>query len=178
MSTRPRARSIAGTATCVLAALLVSCTEEASGDDPMTPSQFAGPAQACVPLSVIACPCPRGGMGSQSCLATGAGYGACTGCPAPTASPAPDATPLAGGAAPLTPDASTGMQVPVGSDAGVASGDAAAASGPDAATFTDLGLAPMGTAIGVSCGVGLPVLCSLEGEKCGARSLRTAATAP
>ena len=45
-----------------------------------TPAATTGGTSACVPGTQIACACPGGGQGAQSCQADGLGFGTCGGC--------------------------------------------------------------------------------------------------
>ncbi|MGD8862376.1 MAG: hypothetical protein PVI30_20360 [Myxococcales bacterium] len=126
----------------------------------------------CAPGTMASCACLGGGTGIQSCLPGGQGYGTCTGCPP---GPAAGDSSAAGRAAPAAElDAGAGDATVMTMDAGSAAddGDTPADAGADGAVER-LGIAPRGTAPGISCGVGLPVLCELQTQKCCARSLRT-----
>lgn len=141
--------------TLAAAWLAAACT--GSGDEGSAGAGTGGvagamaPTTPCTPNAVVTCPCVGGGMGTQACNADGKSYASCMGCPA------------AGGgmAAPLpTPDAGL-----------VATPDAAvdAASDPGTSDGAIGGVAE----VGISCGVGLPVLCEVGGELCCVRSLAT-----
>lgn len=114
-------------------------------------------ALSCMPNTSRPCPCTYGGMGTQLCLATGAGYGPCDGCPPP---PQTDATTGTGGLS----DASQSPSPEAGGPGNTST------SGSDAGAMEPTQL-PSGE--GTSCGVGLPTLCALDSEKCCVRSLMT-----
>lgn len=108
----------------------------------------------CAPNAVVMCPCVGGGMGTQTCNADGKSYAPCMGCPPAGA---------AGTAAPMMPAPDAGA---------MATPDAAAdaASNPGTGDGAVVG----GVAeVGISCGVGLPVLCEVGSELCCVRSLAT-----
>lgn len=151
----------------VAAGSLAGCADEdPGGSGPMLVNTTVAPL-GCTPATTRECPCLHGGVGSQTCMPSGDAYGPCESCPPPP----PAQTPGTAGAGAMDDGADGG---------GLAMPDAGAL---DAATMGDAGgepdagdaggpeLDPIG--LGTSCGVGLPVLCDLESEKCCARSLRT-----
>lgn len=108
----------------------------------------------CTPNAVVVCPCVGGGMGTQTCNADGMSYAACMGCPpAGAGGTAAPMMPTPDGGALTTPDAT----VDAASNPGT--GDGAVVGGV--------------AEVGVSCGVGLPVLCEAGKELCCVRSLAT-----
>ena len=152
----------------------------------------------CMVGTQVSCPCIGGALGSQTCLPGGNAYGPCMGCPAPAspaaappmmnvAAAAPSGGAMAGSAPSSTADPSgplvvdpaamsmAAMSMNDGSDEGTAGSliDGAAADGGDTLQTEVLGVAPAGSEPGTSCGVGLPVLCDLQSEKCCIRSLAT-----
>lgn len=133
----------------------------------------------CEPGKVDACPCVGGGSGVQRCDDLGQSYGTCMGCPPPPGAGAPS---LEDEMVALTPPASarqtetegtagTPEAMPV--DAAEGLGAVADESMGEVLQTEALGVAPAGAAPGVSCGVGLPLLCAPDAEKCCIRSLRT-----
>ncbi|MDD9935656.1 MAG: hypothetical protein OXT09_18740 [Myxococcales bacterium] len=147
----------------VLALWLTACgDEQAGGDMPRLANTTVAPL-GCEPTEVRQCPCLHGGTGMQSCLQTGDAYGPCSPCPVAPTPPMDDGT----------SDAMDAMDDPGGLDAADA-GMADAGMG-DAGSGDDPGEGPTLDPIlpGTSCGVGLPVTCELDVEKCCTRSLRT-----
>ena len=143
----------------------------------------------CEPEEVIECPCPGGGRGRQRCDDSGMNYGVCRGCSAvvpsvassetvSNAGPASGSEPtgdpgLASSAAAVMGEGVAGAINPMASIE-VAGIEADADDGmADVLQTEALGLAPAGASPGVSCGVGLPLLCASSEEKCCIRSLRT-----
>jgi hypothetical protein len=172
---------------CCAALLASACGDDGGGSgDAATTTQPL----RCTMGEVRACPCIGQGMGTQTCNATGNGFGTCTGCPAPSAPPRAGSSPTGGGSgtsaavtagragsmgsAGVTASAGAGAGAGGGGNAGAGTAGASGASGMGGAGGSDSSASPAtGTAPGVSCGVGLPALCSLESEKCCVRSLQT-----
>lgn len=120
---------------------------------------------SCEPGSVRACPCVDGEVGQQSCLEDGLSYDECTACQV-------DSNAVGG-----TVEPATGGGVSSGLQNGATGGAETSPVTEDGETLT-LGVAPEGAAAGVSCGVGLPVLCELRVERCCIRSLTTDSCIP
>lgn len=171
----------------------------------MTSARVAG---TCKPGEVHMCPCPAGGQGTQTCDPTGMGFGACAGCTARGGSngsatiPGPGAPVSSaagrgiggGGAAATTAgigaSGSGGAAAQGGSSGGGGSssagtggrsgsgGSGGRAGSSSAGTSNGGRPAPLPAVKGVTCGIGLPVQCKPDTEKCCKRSLATDVCAP
>lgn len=163
----------------------------AAAESASAPGDGANAATRCPPMETRACPCAGGGTGTQICDASGTRYGACSACPQPltmlagsggasgmTASAGGRSAPVAGapaagmGGRPATtpPSMSAGSGGSAGSAgrAGAPAGSGGAAGGGE-----DGRPDPLPAARGVTCGIGLPVQCDPESEKCCKRNLTT-----
>lgn len=119
---------------------------------------------SCPPNESRPCPCEGGIWGTQVCAGSGREYGSCLDCTEPnpstsTSDPPSDRALTRGG----TP--SEGDSEPAGDDA--TAGDATPEEAGAAVA------ADMDSALGTSCGVGLPTVCELGASKCCVRSLET-----
>jgi hypothetical protein len=157
--------SILSVITLAVSAAACSSSGDDKGADDMVGAQQSS--LTCAAGEMRACPCLGQGMGMQSCTPSG-GYGPCMNCPA-----APPSMAATGGtSAPPTMVVKDAGKPPVMvQDAGAKPKDA----GSSDAAAEDGGMVslPAGAEPGVSCGVGLPTLCALDGEKCCVRSLQT-----
>ena len=164
--------------------MVTSCSAETPSARGHDGNAAAALSPMCMPNAMQSCPCPGvvGVSGSQLCAADGKSFGACQGCPAPSA-----ATGGAGASA-GTGGAGGAVGAPGAGGAGGAAGSAGAAGASGeggvggasgaggaagAAGFPDSSLDVIEAEPGTSCGVGLVSLCALGTEKCCVRSLAT-----
>jgi hypothetical protein len=148
------------------------------GDDDPAPKQAASQnALRCKPGEPRSCPCLGGGMGMQSCDASGASFSACTGCQAVMAMAGGRAA--GAGTSPLGGQGGAALSGTGGVGGGGGNGVAGAPSAGQGGAGGSGGAAgsqpgkpsQLPAAKGVSCGVGLPVQCQPDTEKCCKRSL-------
>jgi len=167
----------------VLTGLTLCAAACGSDSEEPAPKQAASSnALRCKPGEPRACPCLGGGKGMQSCDASGASFSACTGCPAAMAMSGGGAASAgsfaagASGAALAGAGGAGGRGGAGGAGAGAAgqggASGMAGAGGAGGAGGSQPGKpAQLPATKGVSCGVGLPVQCQPDTEKCCKRSL-------
>jgi len=167
--------------TCVILTGLTLCASACGSDESDDPAPKQAASQSalrCKPGEPRACPCLGGGMGMQSCDVSGASFSACTGCQAVmamTGGRAASAGTSAAGVGGKGISGAGGVGGSGGAGIGSASlagrGGAGGAGGGGAPASQAGKPSQLPAAKGVSCGVGLPVQCQPDTEKCCKRSL-------
>lgn len=141
-----------------------------SQSGPTVSNEQVAQALSCTPNEPRACACPEGGSGVQACADSGSAYGPCQDCVQPTA---PSAAPAAPATLELLPDTATRTNQQELDVEGSFAGDAGASSPTKAPAVDTSAPVPSEPRVGASCGVGLPLTCQPEAEKCCVRSLAT-----
>lgn len=162
-----RSRGGGSTRIPIVALWFCACLEACASEKSPLLMTVADRAVSCEPDSVRMCPCLGADEGIQTCVASGTGFGPCLGCSSATA-------PNEGAGGVLTGMAGTPL-----TNGRTATGGSSQSEGDVKFELLEgVSLAPEEPVPGVSCGVGLPVLCEPDAEQCCIRSLATDSCIP